>query len=403
MEGAECCSMAEPATRMASPSPPLVEGAVRREDGVWVDEAGTPLPVSASDVERFAYCPMSWYLAKAGSAGVGQAIERGVELHEARHREVEAFQEHKHETARNLIIWEWWFAIILVLIVDTLLFIYIDEMDVETDSLSRLLALWSFSFLLVGIGSILIPWRAWVSLDPPPPRFKQKLATVPSVFEPENFRGGWFQGGRVEALLLLSAIITAVHSVALLFASNREQAAYVLAVTAIGWTMATTVRLQRALIAHNEAVTMAEKTDLSMEDDVAYSDGDPNSGLLLDETTGLRGKPDQIVIIDGEFIPVEQKTGKVPKQPHRSHVMQLLSYAHLVGVTTNKAPPYGILRYGPDALHKIDWDDQSKTDLITAVENIQRIMSEGGARRDHDRAGKCTHCSRKYACPDALS
>jgi len=74
-----------------------------------------------------------------------------------------------------------------------------------------------------------------------------------------------------------------------------------------------------------------------------------------------------------------------------------------VGVTTNKAPPYGILRYGPDALHKIDWDDQAKTDLITAVENIQRIMSEGGARRDHDRAGKCTHCSRKYACPDALS
>lgn len=403
MEGAQCCSMAEPATRMASPSPPLVEGAVRRENGIWVDQEGTPLPVSASDVERFAYCPMSWYLAKAGSAGVGQAIERGVELHEARHREVEAFQEHKRETARNLIIWEWWFAIILVLIVDTLLFIYIDEMDVETDSLSRLLALWSFSFLLVGIGSILIPWRAWVSLDPPPPRFKKKLATVPSVFEPENFRGGWFQGGRVEALLLLSAIITAVHSVALLFASNREQAAYVLAVTAIGWTMATTVRLQRALVAYNEAVAMAEKTDLSMDDDVAYSDGDPNSGLLLDEATGLRGKPDQIVIIDGEFIPVEQKTGKVPKQPHRSHVMQLWSYAHLVGVTTNHAPPYGILRYGPDALHKIDWDDQAKIDLMAAVGNIQRTMAEGGARRDHDRPGKCTHCSRKYACHDALS
>ena len=56
---------------------PLVEGAVQREDGVWVDDSGAPLPVSASDVERFAYCPMSWYLAKAGNAGVGQAIERG--------------------------------------------------------------------------------------------------------------------------------------------------------------------------------------------------------------------------------------------------------------------------------------------------------------------------------------
>jgi len=204
-------------------------------------------------------------------------------------------------------------------------------------------------------------------------------------------------------LLLLSAIVLDIHSVALLFASNREQAAYVLAVTTIGWTMATTVRLQRALVAYNDAMLLAEKTNLSMNDHVAYSDGDENSGLLRDEATGLRGKPDQIVIIDGEFIPVEQKTGKVPHKPHRSHVMQLLSYTHLVEATTNKPPPYGILRYGPDALHKIDWDEEARDDLFTTVKTIQEVMAQGGAKRNHDRVGKCRHCSRRYACPDALS
>ena len=395
--------MVEVPAETVSPSPPVLIGASQREDGFWVDGEGLPVPVSASDVERYTYCPMSWYLSKEGNVGVGQAISKGVELHEQRHEEVKAFQGHKHESAKNLIIWEWWFAIIVVLVVDTLLFNYANDLNVQTTDLSRLLALWSFSFLLVGVASITLPWRTWVNLEPPPPRFQRKLATVPSYFEPDNFAGGWFKGGRVEALLLLSAIVLAVHSVALLFASNREQASYVLAVTTIVWTMVTTLRLQRALVAYNEAELLAEKTNLSMNDQVAYSDGDENSGLLRDENTGLRGKPDQIVIIDGEFIPVEQKTGKVPQNPHRSHVMQLLSYAHLVEVTTNKPPPYGIVRYGQDALHKIDWDEYAREDLFKTVKAVQTVMAEGGAKRNHQRVGKCRHCSRRYACPDALS
>lgn len=395
--------MANVSEETRSPSPPVLDSARQREDGFWEGPDGLLVSVSASDVERYTYCPMSWYLSKEGNAGVGQAISEGVELHERRHQEITAFQGHKHETTRNLIIWEWWFAIIVVLIVDTLLFSYANDLNIQTTDLSKLLALWSFSFLLVGLGSIALPWRTWVNIDPPPPRFQRKLATVPSYFEPEDFSGGWFKGGRVEALLLLSAIVLAIHSVALLFASNREQAAYVLAVTTIGWTMATTVRLQRALVAYNDAMLLAEKTNLSMNDHVAYSDGDENSGLLRDEATGLRGKPDQIVIIDGEFIPVEQKTGKVPHKPHQSHVMQLLSYTHLVEATTNKPPPYGILRYGPDALHKIDWDEEARDDLFTTVKTIQEVMAQGGAKRNHDRVGKCRHCSRRYACPDALS
>ena len=123
----------------------------------------------------------------------------------------------------------------------------------------------------------------------------------------------------------------------------------------------------------------------------------------MDKSTGLRGRPDQIVIIDGEFIPVEQKTGRVPKSPYDSHSMQVLAYAHLIEVTTGRRPPYGMLRYGEENLHVIDWNDGAKFQLMETIQTIQGIMAKGGAKRNHNRPGKCKNCSRRYACPDPLT
>jgi hypothetical protein len=36
------------------------------------------------------------------------------------------------------------------------------------------------------------------------------------------------------------------------------------------------------------------------------------------------------------------------------------------------------------------------------LKEIQRLMVEGGAKRDHDRPGKCRNCSRRHRCPEAL-
>ena len=106
--------------------------------------------------------------------------------------------------------------------------------------------------------------------------------------------------------------------------------------------------------------------------------------------------------IDNQFIPVEQKTGKVPFEPHDSHRMQLLAYLHLVGNTTDTIPDYGILRYGGEALFTIPWDDTARTDLALSIQEIQRLMVEGGAERNHERKGKCRNCSRRSKCPQSL-
>jgi len=225
---------------------------------------------------------------------------------------------------------------------------------------------------------------------------------VDPVFEPVGFKGGWLEGGWVEAAMFISAILLAIHAMALRFASNQDQAAFVLAVTTIGWMLLASIRLQRALINNHEAEVLAAKNDLATDTQVTYSDDEKSAQLLVDEGTGLRGRPDQIVIIDGELIPVEQKTGKVPEKPHRSHTVQVLAYAALVDNTTGKTPPYCILRYGQENLHKVAWDEANRTLLFDAVKSVQRTMANGGAARDHDRPGKCRHCSRRYACEDSL-
>jgi CRISPR-associated exonuclease Cas4 len=108
------------------------------------------------------------------------------------------------------------------------------------------------------------------------------------------------------------------------------------------------------------------------------------------------------VIVDGEFIPVEQKTGRVPKYPHRSHKMQVLAYLHLVEISTKRPIPYGVLRYGKEDLHQISWDEGSKELLFDAIAEVQRLMVQNNAKRNHNRPGKCKNCSRNYACPDSL-
>jgi CRISPR-associated exonuclease Cas4 len=222
------------------------------------------------------------------------------------------------------------------------------------------------------------------------------------TWNPIGFLGGWFSGGKTEAGLLLATIVIGLHAIALAAADNRSQAGFILIVTAFVWTFLATWQLQKSLFAENEMIENRGRAGLDADTQLVYSDDDESSGLLRDEETGLRGRPDQIVIIDGEFIPVEQKTGRVPKKPHQSHRVQLLAYISLVETNTKKSPPYGILKYGEEDVHQVFWDQHAKNSLLTSIKEVQKLMVEGGAKRNHEREGKCRNCSRRHACEQSL-
>ena len=66
--------------------------ATKGDDEIWRDEAGMPLRLSASDLERHAYCPLSWHLSKTGVSGEGEAIERGKRKHEEIHKAMDDYR-----------------------------------------------------------------------------------------------------------------------------------------------------------------------------------------------------------------------------------------------------------------------------------------------------------------------
>ena len=376
-------------------------------DGYFINDSGSPLPVSASDLERFMYCPLSWQLAKEGATGVGEAVEGGVEKHKEIHSEMTEFQSALIRMRRSLLIWSWWYGIIIAFAIDAIAFVYIDDMMNSPIEFAKILSMWSVSCLIAAVLSIALPWRNWFKIEHSIKEIREMKNRFASTgleptWSPIGFLGGWFSAGKTEAGLLLATILIGIHAIALVAAEDRNQAGFILVVIAFIWTFFATWQLQRSLKAESQMVISREKAGLQEGAELVYSDDDETTDLLIDEVSGLRGRPDQIVIIDGEFIPVEQKTGKIPKKPHQSHRLQLLAYVSLVETSTKKSPPYGLLRYGEQDLHQIFWDEHGKQHLRESIIEVQRLMSEGGAKRNHQREGKCRNCSRRYACSESL-
>ena len=376
------------------------------DDGFWRDESGKPLHVSASDLERHAYCPLSWSLARDGKTGRGKAIDKGRIKHAEIHQKIENFKQKQNDLRRALIIWSWWFTIVVMFVTDAIIFTNISDDRTPID-ISRYLSILSVVWLIAGLLAIYLPWRKWINLpieNSPELQDLKNLdeVAIPRTLQPYGFIGGWRQGGRVEAGLLMGATIFGLHAIGLMWAEDKEQAGFILVTVAMIWTLLASWQLQRALLADNALEVARINAGLDENTDVAYSDDDATAGLLVDDLSGLRGRPDQIVIVDGEFIPVEQKTGKIPERPHKSHKMQLLAYLHLVESTTGRKPPYGVLKYGSENLHTVDWNEENEHQLFSAVKEVQRLMVQGGAERNHNRKGKCESCSRRYACDSSL-
>ena len=136
---------------------------------------------------------------------------------------------------------------------------------------------------------------------------------------------------------------------------------------------------------------------------IEYADKmDDKTKILFSRKYRIRGKPDYIVKIKGKYIPVEIKTGKVPKGPHFSHIIQLAAYCLLINENYHIRPPYGIISYSKEKKHKIDYDSKLENLLIEKIAEMRNCMNINEVHRNHNRVGKCLHCSRRSECLERL-
>ncbi len=478
--------------------------ASKDENGIWRNRDGNAISVSASDLERHAYCPLSWKLAKEGHDGKGKAISAGIDKHQKIHEKIESFHNRSIDSRREIAVWTWTLSIVIIFLIDSFAFVFLEDdylgisgdgfgsvnigtldsgwyylnmYDVNEDGwngtdliirdgsnnlmagpfelisggeeritfrlnsdcnecviiirgvssesseiswslstidtfppeeLGKFFVMLSASVLFISVLMIALPWRDRFGWSEPKIEHNKIISTFDQklfkpVWQTVDFVGGWISGGRIEGFALLSSIVIMLHGVALYAADDRKQAALVLAIVAFFWLILSSWQLSRVLksIAAREKLSIELGIDYSTK--INYSDDSKESSVLSDKEIGLRGRPDQIVVIDGNFIPVEQKTGKTPSEPHLSHKIQLLAYIHLIESSTGTAPPYGVLRYGTDVAFPIEWDDVNRNLLMEHLKEIQRLMVEDDAKRNHEQIGKCRNCSRKHVCTDSLS
>jgi CRISPR-associated exonuclease Cas4 len=123
---------------------------------------------------------------------------------------------------------------------------------------------------------------------------------------------------------------------------------------------------------------------------------------LYSATYGLSGTPDYLVETEDGVVPVEVKPSRTEKEPHESHLLQVLAYCLLVEETTGKRPPYGLLRYSSDTF-KVDYNRETRTHLLAVIEEMREAAQQREVHRSHEVPGKCWGCVYRSVCEESLT
>ncbi len=270
--------------------------------------------ITCSDLERFSYCPYSWWLSREGVQGEGEALKQGVENH--------------HELEEGLEA--------------------IKQVDEEAEVAEKGLV-------------------------------------------------GFNYGTIVLALLGLTVVVVG------LFGKDESYSlGSILILLGLPWLLVASFYLYSFLTRTDVSMTLRARHGVPTGE-IEYSDK-IRAPSYFSEKYMLSGKPDYVIRKGEDYIPVEIKTGRVPKGPFFSHIVQVLGYCLLIEEKYGKAPPYGILEYADHVQHKIDYDEKGKELVLSRLKEMNEMLAgEKKPYRNHKRRGKCMSCSRRDSCPVRLA
>ena len=268
--------------------------------------------ISASEIERYGYCPLSWHLDLKGIDAEGDEVNTGVE----KHKEM-------GDSLKNLLVEE--------------------EKSRETST---------------------------------------TLITVVSM---------------IMALVTVALII-------LLISNDDINLGFILLIIGIGWMLVASFFLYRLLVSTEKIDKLRDDYKLG-ETDIETPDGlTRETPVLKSAKFNLAGRPDYLIKDKEQRIPVEVKTGRRPKAPFFSHVLQIGAYCLLSEETFGVKPSHGQIRYGfENEPHEVKWDSDLKGLVNEKLEEMNDILKgKMEAHRNHKRVGKCNNCSRRKGCPERL-
>jgi CRISPR-associated exonuclease Cas4 len=270
--------------------------------------------ISASEMERYGYCPLSWYLDLRGIDAEGDEVNTGVEKHKV-----------IGDSLKNLLV----------------------EEEKSRETSTTLMTIVGLIMTVVTIALIIL----WLSTD-----------------------------------------------------VLRQNMGVILLIIGIGWMLIAAFFLYKLLLSTEKIDQLRDDYNLG-EETIETPDGlTEETPVLKSRKYNLAGRPDYMIKENNLRIPVEVKTGRRPKAPFFSHVLQIGAYCLLSEETFRTSPSHGQIRYGfENEPHNVEWEPKLKTLVIEKIEEMNDIR-EGRtkAHRNHKRVGKCNSCSRRKGCPERL-
>ncbi len=323
--------------------------------------------ISAGDLEKYSYCPLSWLLSNQ-SDGDTEETRSGIEGHEKIGKslwKIDATEKTVRE-AEKLVFW--WAIVATVIAIMGLELLPFENSVTMSQVLGVVALIWILAALFF--------------------LYKASRSTMDSnIVEYE----------KIILAFAIVAVLVAVNAVAFLFKDIRLAEA--LETIAIIWLMGASFYLYRSL--RSTEIVEAMRKEFRVSGKIEYIDGD-QSKIFRSEKFGLSGMPDYVIRMKENLIPVEEKTGRTPRGPLFSHILQVAAYCLLIEESSGKAPPYGLLKY-PEHEHEIEYNEDLKGVLLQKLDEMRAIQQTKEAHRNHDRPGKCASCSRRHICPERLA
>jgi len=266
--------------------------------------------ISASEMERYGYCPLSWWLGRTGVDAEGSEVASGLEKHQEIGASLKMLLHEEHKSR-------------------------------ETSS--TLLAVVLYIGILV-LAALFILWR---------------------------------------------------------IGSNEGN---IIIIVSLFFMLGASFLLYRLLQSTERVDKLRDDYKLGEGEIEAPDDLTTKSPVLKSDKYNLAGRPDYILHEDGVRIPVEVKTGRRPRAPFFSHVLQTGAYCLLVEEMYGKSPPCGQLRYGLETEpHTVEWEPKLKAIVLEKLEEMNDALAgRSEVHRNHNRPGKCQNCSRRRGCSERL-
>lgn len=326
----------------------------------------TGRPISAGDLEKFSYCPLSWWLSLKSDEN-DESLAHGVREHDILGKSLWKIDSGEKSARESEKIVFWWAIVATVVAIVGLEILY--ERATELGEVLGVVAL------------------IWI------------LAASYFLFKAtkSKMHGTVIDYERIILIFAIVAVVVAVSAVGFSVTSDLELALTIEAV-AVLWLMGASYFLYRTLVATDIADSL--RKEFRVKGDIEYIDMG-GAKAFKSERYGLIGRPDYVIKMEDKLIPVEEKKGRTPKGPLFSHILQVAAYCLLIEESTGKAPPYGLLKY-PEQHHEIEYNEDLRNVLMDKLREMRSALEAGEAHRNHNRPGKCRSCSRNKACPEKI-